>query len=1100
MSEAVAVEPDASERAVLLRDTAGLCEILGVPFSAEQLDIVTAPLQPGVVVAGAGSGKTTVMTARVVWLVGTGQVLPSQVLGLTFTNKAAGELAARVQSALERLARATRTSHLTEELGEPTIATYHAYAGALVAEHGLRLGHEPSLRVIADASRFQLAARAVGRASARLSHLSGHLPTVVAAVLELDAQLQDHLITVDQLREHDRCLREELARVPPGRGGRPRKPVTDAVTTTLARDELLDLVAVYRELKAGEGVVEFSDQMAAGAQLAMRCPEVGASERGRFRAVLLDEYQDTSVSQRLMLQGLFSGGPGQPGRGHAVMAVGDPCQAIYGWRGASVDNIDDFPEHFPRRDGTPAGTFALRVNRRCADRILEAANTLAGPLYDVHKGAEPLSPRPHAPAGWINLALHETVVDEVAWIPGEVTRMRADLSRGERPGLWSDIAVLVRNRQELAELAGALRRAGVPAEVVGLSGLLGQPEVADIVATLRVVSDLTANAALIRLLAGPRWRIGVRDLALLGQRSAELARGPLDSQSGQLHAALDAAVAGIDPSEVASLSDALADPGDKGYSAEARERFADLAAELRTLRRAAGEPLTDLVRRVVVTLGLDVELAAMRGLEAEQASENLALFMEAVSDFAARDPYASVHGLVAYLDAELQFNQGMATAQPSASDSVKLLTVHSAKGLEWRGVLVPFMSAGVFPCDKSRPRWQWSAKDVPWPLRGDGAALPVLREWTTAGIDDYAADCRSHAELEERRLAYVAVTRAKELLVASGHWWGRTQVRPRGPSSYLSELLAHVDPQTEAAPWFADDPAPATANPVMDSVAPMAFPAQLDATRLERRQRAAQAVSEAIAAQGGAPDEVPDGGAPGDEGPEVAAAVMAQAGIDLATLDAEIEQLVAEAKASATAAVEVPLPPVLSATAISRLRDDPDGFARELARPLPRKPSPAARFGTRFHAWVEAMVGQQSFLDPVELPGRADADIADEEELAEVQRAFAAGPYGDRIPVAVEWPFSMMLAGQSVTGRIDAVYRSGDRYEVVDWKTGRREDVDAVQLAVYRLAWAEAHGVRPDQVAATFLHVRSGRVVQPGGLPDRAGLEALVARAGGRLL
>jgi DNA helicase-2/ATP-dependent DNA helicase PcrA len=1093
----VSSEPsDAAAPAVLLRDTDHLCEVLGVPFSDEQLDIVTAPLRPGVVVAGAGSGKTTVMTARVVWLVGTGQVLPSEVLGLTFTNKAAGELGARVRSALQRLAAATGTTRLTEELGEPTVSTYHAYAGALLSEHGLRLGLEPDLRVVSDATRFQLAARVVTGSQTPVEHLSGHLPTVIESVLALDSQMQDHLLTLADLRAHDERTREQLAQAPPGRGGKPLKPVLEAVTTTCQRDELLELVAAYRELKAAEGIAEFSDQMAAGARLAIECPEVGEAERARFRAVLLDEYQDTSVSQRLMLQGLFSGGPGHAGRGHAVTAVGDPCQGIYGWRGASVDNIDDFGIHFPLADGRPADTFSLLVNRRCAARILDAANDLAAPLYDVHKGAQPLAPKPDAPAGWINLALHETVVDEIAWVPGEVTRMRADLGRDGAPARWSDIAVLVRNRQELAELAGALRRAGVPAEVVGLSGLLSQPEVADVVATLRVVSDLTANAALLRLLTGPRWRIGVRDLALLGQRSAELVRGSRGGDGDDLDAALDAAVAGIDPAEVASLSDALADPGHLDYSPQARARFAALAAELSTLRRAAGEPLTELVRRIVLTLGLDVELAAAPGPDAQLAGDNLALLLETVAEFAARDPFASVHGLVAYLDAEIAFNQGMGVAEPTESDSVKLLTAHSAKGLEWRGVLLPFMSEGVFPSTKGRARWEWSARDVPWPLRGDSDNLPALREWTSAAIDHYSAACRAHAELEERRLAYVAVTRAKELLVASGHWWGRTQVKPRGPSSYLSELLEHVDRQTEAHPWHADEPEDGARNPVVDAVVPARFPASLDDERLRRRRRAAAAVAEALEQQGAESPEQPGDESPerrGDEPPEVAAAVLAETGIDLAALDTEIEQLVAEARSAATGVVEVDLPPTLSATAVARLRDDPDGFARDLARPLPRRPSAAARFGTRFHTWVESHVGQQSFLDPTDLPGRADAGIADEAELAALKEAFAAGPFGHRVPHAVEAPFTLLLAGQSVVGRIDAVYTTDDGFEVVDWKTGHREDADPLQLALYRLAWAEAHDLPLDRVGAAFYHVRSGRVVRPRDLPDRAGIEALLS-------
>jgi DNA helicase-2/ATP-dependent DNA helicase PcrA len=463
--------------------------------------------------------------------------------------------------------------------------------------------------------------------------------------------------------------------------------------------------------------------------------------------------------------------------------------------------------------------------------------------------------------------------------------------------------------------------------------------------------------------------------------------------------------------------------------------------------------------------------------------------METVADFAAADPFASVHGLVAYLDAEIEFNRGMGVAEPSDADSVKLLTAHSAKGLEWRGVLVPFMSAGVFPTAQARPRWQWSAKDVPWPLRGDRDGLPSLSDWTTAGMRDYAAACRSHAELEERRLAYVAVTRAKELLVASGHWWGRTQVKPRGPSAYLSELLEQVEPARDAAPWWVEVPEEGATNPAVDGVVAVSFPGALDDDRLQRRRVAAQAVDEAIAFLGAAPDPVEP-----PEDPEVRGAVLAETGIDLQALDVEIAQLVAEAEAARGGVVEVDPPPTLSATSVQRMHTDPDGFARDLARPLPRKPSLAARFGTRFHTWVQGHVGQQSFLDPTDLPGRADADIADEVELSELKQAFAAGPFGSRVPRVVEWPFTMLLAGQTVAGRIDAVYETPGGFEVVDWKTGRREDdVDPLQLAIYRLAWAEAHGLELDQVAAAFHHVRSGRVVRPPGLPDRAGVEAVIA-------
>jgi DNA helicase II / ATP-dependent DNA helicase PcrA len=1066
----------------LLRDESHLCEVMDVPFSAEQLEAITAPMEPAVVVAGAGSGKTAVMTARVVWLVGTGQVEAGQVLGLTFTNKAAAELGSRVRMALRQLARAAEQYGPfelpgIEDDGEPTVSTYHAYAGGLIVEHGLRLGFEPDLRLVDDATRFQLAARAIAGYSGLLPDLPSHLPTLVRGVIELDNQLLDHLVDVEAARTFDDDLRKLLER------HRPLKDVVRAVTASRARDQLLDLVVAYRAAKVDAGVVEFADQMAQGARLAIECPEVSVRERDRYRVVLLDEYQDTSVSQRRMLQGLFSGPIAGVGRGHPVTAVGDPCQGIYGWRGASVDNIDDFPRHFPRADGQPATRHRLGVNRRCAVRVLDAANDVAGRLYAVHEGAEPLRVRDAAPPGRLRMALHETVVDEIAWVAEQVRALPDELADADgQPIPWSDIAVLVRDRQEIAELSAALRGRGVPVEVVGLSGLLIQPEVSDVVATLRAVSDLTANAAVLRLLTGPRWRIGVRDLALLGEQAKALARAARPERSG-LGQALDAAVSGVDPTEILSLSEAVADPGDLPYSDAARTRFAALSAELTMLRRHAGEPLVELTRRVVDTLGLDVELAAQTGPEAEQARDNLALLIETVADFVAREPRASLPALLAYLDAEVEFNRGIELATPTATDSVKLLTVHMAKGLEWRAVVLPFVCDGVFPAAQGRPRWPWVPSEVPGPLRGDADALPRVGSWDTVGFREYGEACREVALLEERRLGYVGVTRAKDMLIASAHWWGRIQTRPRGPSALWRQLAAHVE--RPPVP-MADPPAEGVRNPLVANRPATPFPGRLDETRLKRRRRAATAVRDAMregpASTSSAPVADPSRLSPSDRA--VAAA--------LERIDGEIEPLLAEAAAASADRVEVALPASLSATTVQRLRDDPDRLARELARPMPRRPSAAARFGTRFHAWVEAHFGQQTLWDPTDLPGRAESDIDDDADLATLIEAFRSGPFGDRAPYAIEAPFALLLGGQVVRGRIDAVYETVDGFEVVDWKTNRSHDADPLQLAIYRLAWAELHELPLERVGAAFYYVRSGQSVRPDDLPDRPELERLV--------
>jgi DNA helicase-2/ATP-dependent DNA helicase PcrA len=595
-------------------------------------------LAPGVIVAGAGSGKTTAMAARVVWLICTGQVKPEEVLGLTFTKKAANELDVRIREDLTKAGVLGSTlptdqhpilaAHLRsnvpnwepEEPGEPVVSTYHAFAGTLIAEHGLRLGLEPDSRVLADATRFQLAGRVVRRSAGPIRFASHHVPTLVNSLLALDGELADHLLRTDDIREHDDAVRQEVAAA--------RKQTVEVrklAETALKRGEILQLVEEYQAYKGERGVVDFADQMALGARLAEECPEVAAVERGRYKVVLLDEYQDTSVSQRRMLTALFAAGDG---RGHPVTAVGDPCQAIYGWRGASVANLDEFPTHFPQADGSPASRYVLSVNRRCGSRILGAANEHAAELYEQHPGVIPLEAPVDAPEGAITVGLFETRSQEIEWVADAI--VSAHRTRNRR---WKDIGILMRTNVDLSAVHEALIARKVPVEVVGLGGLLALPEVVDVVATLQAVNDLTANAAMLRILTGPRYRIGHRDLALLANRARMLADAGAQPQADDLVSAVDAAVAGMDSTEVSSLAEAVDDPGPLEYAPEALVRFKELSTELRELRAHAGEPLLDLVRRVISTIGLDVELTATPDHVDAGRRDHLAAFLDAVGNF-----------------------------------------------------------------------------------------------------------------------------------------------------------------------------------------------------------------------------------------------------------------------------------------------------------------------------------------------------------------------------------------------------------------------------------------------------------------------------------
>ncbi|WP_030379332.1 MULTISPECIES: ATP-dependent helicase [unclassified Streptomyces] len=1180
-----------------LTDPEQLKELLGIPFTPEQTACITAPPAPQVIVAGAGSGKTTVMAARVVWLVGTGQVAPEQVLGLTFTNKAAGELAERVRKALVR-AGVTDPDAIDPDNppGEPLISTYHAFAGRLLTDHGLRIGLEPTSRLLADATRYQLAARVLREAPGPYPALTRSFPDLVGDLLALDSELAEHLVRPEDVQAYDTGLLDTLEGVRLGNADLRKVPEAAA-----ARRSLAGLVARYRAAKRERDLLDFGDQIALSAALA-GLPEVGRILRDEFRVVLLDEYQDTSVAQRVLLSGLFGGGTGHP-----VTAVGDPCQAIYGWRGASVANLDDFPEHFPRADGRPATRQALSENRRSGGRLLDLANGLAAPLRAMHAGVQALRPAPGAERdGQVRCALLRTHAEEIDWIADAIAHL---VRTGKEPG---EIAVLCRTAGDFAEIQAALVARDVPVEVVGLSGLLHLPEVADLVAVCEVLQDPGANASLVRLLTGPRWRIGPRDLALLGRRARLLvshARVADDDPDVRLAAAVE----GVDPTEVISLADALdtflelpleAEHEDDGlpFSSDARVRFARLAAELRDLRRSLADPLMDVLHRVLAVTGLEVELSASPHALAARRRETLANFLDVAASFAANEPEASLLAFLGFLRTAAQYEKGLDNALPGGENTVKVLTAHKSKGLEWDVVAVPGLVTGTFPSTQGREKWTAQGKVLPHPLRGDADTLPEVGSWDSRGLRAFHEAMKEHQHTEELRLGYVTFTRPRSLLLGSGHWWGPSQKKPRGPSDFLTALYEHCAAGHGEIEAWAEPPAEDEENPaLLAAAADQAWPLPLDEAALARRRAAAETVlahldralthPEAAAARPGAahapspspssyedpdwpppddeppydpPDDEPPYDPPDDEppyeppydepipeegtGPDTSdwdawtadrpvvphQAPAPESSADpervprsrpgdaaggdpltpeevrtLASWDRDLDALTGELLRSRARVTEVVLPATLSASQLMRLAADPDGLAQELARPMPRPPQPAARRGTRFHAWIETRFEalRLPMLEPEELPG-TEAEIADERDLEALKDAFARTPYAHRTPYRVEAPFQLGIAGRVVRGRIDAVYRDGEgdaaTYEIVDWKTNRAPTADPLQLAVYRVAWAEQQGVPLERVTAAFVYVRGGEVVRPRNLPGRAELERLLGaeeadeRAGGR--
>jgi DNA helicase-2/ATP-dependent DNA helicase PcrA len=1160
-----------------------IADLLGKhPPTPEQVAVIEAPLHPSLVVAGAGSGKTETMAARVVWLIANGQVTPDQVLGLTFTRKAAGELGDRVRHRLRHLARAAARDGLVVpglavlgaagggaarggvaggtvgradggangggagpgllDLARPTVATYNAYAASLVTDHAMRLGVEPTARLLGEAAQWQLASEVVESWTGDLD-TDAAVSTVVEAVLALSGALDEHLLTPAAARAGLDGILEAIRATPAG--VRPRAPYKDVATLTRVLEQrvrILDLVEDYRARKRAADALDFGDQVALAARLAREVPEVGAGERARFRVVLLDEYQDTSFAQLTLLAALF-------GDGHPVTAVGDPHQSIYGWRGASAGGLERFPETFPIVEHAPDGS----ARRRLADvhllstswrndaAVLAAANHVAGPLRRASTRVEvpELVTRPDAGPGRVLAHVAATVEEEAAAVARFLAaRWRPATSGSDRVSA----AVLCRKRSQFSALRRALREAGLPVEVVGLGGLLSAPEVVDLVAALQAAHDPSRGDALMRLLTGARTRLGAADLHALGEWSAEQAavlarrhRADVVPTPGEPVVPVEGDV--VDERSIVDALDELPPPGwhsrgGRSLTEIGRARLLELAELLRTLRSHTYLSLTELVGETERLLGLDIEVAARAGTTAGRARAHLDAFRDVAVQFADGADSPTLGAFLAWLAAAQTHENGLdlPVTEPDP-DAIQLITIHAAKGLEWDVVAVAGLVDGGLPATRTQgpegPRdsaWLTGLGRLPYPLRGDRADLP---DFDYAGAQDpkeleqrrvrFLQDAGDHQVAEERRLAYVALTRARSALLLTGAWWADA-AGSRPPSLFLTEL---AEAGLVATDDWAVEPSKGDTNPRTGAeIAPRwpadPFGAAADGSAPPRRaavEAAALAVRAALAVPT-APvppvPPVPPVAVPPGPVPAVALALADPIGPPRSRWDHLADVLLEERDRTSAPSTDVELPAHLSASAVVRLAADPQEFAQALRRPVPLEPSPQARRGTAFHAWVEGWFGAASLVDVDALPGADDDSVPVDTDQAALRAAFLATPWAERVPLEVEVDIETTVAGYVLRSRIDAVFPDPDRADVpgavvvVDWKTGAPPSdpvqvaARELQLAVYRLAWSRWKGAPLEDVSAAFCYVGTGRTVRPERLLDADEIDDLLAGAAER--
>ena len=676
-------------------------EALLAGLNPEQRHAVTHGDGPLLVVAGAGTGKTQVITRRIAWLIATRRAKPSEILALTFTDQAADEMQARVDQLVPY------------GYTDTAISTFHAFGDRLIREFALELGLPTDVRVLARPETVVFLRERVFELGLSEYRPLGDPTKFLDALATLFSRAKDEDVSPVAFLAHARALAETAAA---------QAEVADAGTDTEGVDaaaalaeearrriELATAYGRYQDLLAANGAVDFGDQVSLALRLLRESPAAREAVQRRFKYVLVDEFQDTNKAQAELVALVAQ-------RHRNVTVVGDDDQSIYKFRGAAISNILDFRERYRR-----SRIVVLRRNYRSRGPVLDAAYRLVRhndpDRLEVRAGIvkQLVAERGSAGAAPVRHEAFASGAEEADWVAADIARR---IREGGRP---RDVAVLVRANATADPVLRSLNLEGIPWRFSGTSGLYARPEVRLLLAFLRAVADPSSSVDVYALAASELYGLGGEDLAAIVQAARRRNRSVFEV-----------------------LDELGRQPGILRLRPETRTAAAKIVEDLRHYvelahERPAGEVLYAFLRGT----GWLARLAEAETVAAEEALSNIARFFDIVRAQSALLADDRAIFLARHLQTLIEAGDDPATADidPEA-DAVAVMTVHKAKGLEFPVVYLPGLVSGRFPATARRE-----------PL-----ALPVELVDETLPEGDYQLQ-------EERRLFYVGMTRARDELI-----------------------------------------------------------------------------------------------------------------------------------------------------------------------------------------------------------------------------------------------------------------------------------------------------------------------------------------------
>ena len=609
-----------------------------------QRQAVTHDRGPLLIVAGAGTGKTTVITRRIAWLIAERRARPDEILALTFTDKAAAEMEVRVDQLVPY------------GYADVEISTFHAFGDRVLREHALELGLTPDFRVLNRAEQVIFLRDRLFELPLEHYRPLGDPTRHLQALITLISRCKDEDISPEEYLAHAERLAREAAGA---------EDYEEARDRAAQQAELAATYAKYRDLAAREGVVDFGDQIVLALRLLRTRPYVLGGYQRRFKYVLVDEFQDTNHAQFELVKLLVA-------RHANVAVVADDDQAIYRWRGAAISNVLGFLERYPE-----ARQVVLTENYRSHQAILDGAYRLivhnnpdrlevkSGISKHLSAVQEPPGPAPHH--------LHYETASQEADAVAHMIHERAE--RGEWQ--YGEVAILVRSNGDADQFLRSLNLRGVPWTFSGNAGLYGRPEIRLLIAFLRAVAHPDESVSLHYLASSDLYEVPIDDLTRCATHADRKHRWLFDVFKGA--------------GELPELREALSEQG----AIAIRHVVADLTRYMELGREV---PTGELLYQFLADSGWLARMSKAATARDEAEVQNISKFFRRVQDASRALRYDNVREFVNHLDALIDAGEDPAvTEADTETPAVQVLTVHKAKGLEFPVVFLVNLVQGKFP-------------------------------------------------------------------------------------------------------------------------------------------------------------------------------------------------------------------------------------------------------------------------------------------------------------------------------------------------------------------------------------------------------------------